>query len=342
MGDPVGFLRALPKGVQARHVSSHYGAGHTSSRAKCLFDHILVSHALTIPSRCPSQAARRLPAAARPPGNPKRENTMQVPFARSRAFKHPHATHTALDVLGYRRNGGPIYAIAGGSGEGEGGSESGGQPGSGEPGQSGQGDGGNTAGGSGRGGQQSGTESGQSGSGAGQGGGGTDWEAKYKETLAHSREWEKRAKANSTAAEELEKLKNAQMTEQEKAVAAAEKAGRTAAAQESQAEIDKRDAQLRELTVRDAVRDRAEKHGAKASALLDSVSFRQKIADLDPSAKTFGANLEEAIKAAVQDNPAFAVQTAGKSGGDLSGGTGEGAAKRAGSLSGAIANHYQT
>ncbi|MFJ3537049.1 hypothetical protein ACIPQA_16450 [Streptomyces sp. NPDC090109] len=263
---------------------------------------------------------------------------MQVPFTRS-AFRHPLAAHSALDVLGYRRNGQPIYTIAGGSGEGEGGSESGGQSGSGESGQSGQGGSSGAGAGASQGGQQSGTESGKSGSGTD---GGTDWEAKYREAVGHSREWEKRAKANSGASEELEKLKAAAMTEQEKAVAAAEKAGRTAAEQAAQAEIEKRDAKLRELTIRDAVRDRADTHGAKAAALLDSVSFRQKIADLDPADKTFGANLDDAIKAAIKDNPAFAVQTAGRSGGDLSGGTGENTAKRGGSLAGAISNHYQT
>jgi hypothetical protein len=258
---------------------------------------------------------------------------MQVPFRRASAFKHPLATHSALEVLGYRRNGAPIYAIAGGNGEGEGGSDSSGQSGSGESGESGQGGGSGSGQAADQGGQQSGQESGKSGS-------DTDGETDWK---THAREWEKRAKANAKAAEELEKLKQQSMTEQEKAVAAAEKAGRTAAAQESAAEIEKRDVLIRELTVKDAVRDRAEKHGAKASALLDSVTFRQKIADLDPSAKTFGANLDDAIKAAVRDNPSFAAQTAGKSGGDLSGGTGEGAAKkRTGSLAGAITNHYQT
>ena len=44
-----------------------------------------------------------------------------------------------------------------------------------------------------------------------------DWEAKYKEALGHSRDWEKKAKANKAAADELEKLKEASMTEQEKA-----------------------------------------------------------------------------------------------------------------------------
>ncbi|HRW00110.1 MAG TPA: hypothetical protein P5201_16025, partial [Aminobacteriaceae bacterium] len=44
-----------------------------------------------------------------------------------------------------------------------------------------------------------------------------DWEAKYKEALGHSRDWEKKAKANKAAADELEKLKESQMSEAEKA-----------------------------------------------------------------------------------------------------------------------------
>lgn len=254
---------------------------------------------------------------------------MQVPFTRS-SFRHPLATHSALDVLGYRRNGAPIYAIAGGNGEGEGGSESG-QSGSGE---SGEGAGGTAAGGAGQDGQQSGQESGESGSDSG---GEKDWKA-------HAREWEKRAKANAKEAEagakaaaELEKIREQNMSAQEKAVAAAEKAGRTAAAQEAQAEIDKRDVLLRELTVRDAVRERADKHSVKAAALLNSLSFRGRIADLDPASKTFGANLDDAIKAELKEHPEFTAQVAGKSGGDLSGGTGEGGAQqRPTSLSAAV------
>lgn len=45
---------------------------------------------------------------------------------------------------------------------------------------------------------------------------GTDWKAKYEEMRGHMRDWEKKAKANQTAADELEKLRAAQMTEQEK------------------------------------------------------------------------------------------------------------------------------
>lgn len=52
----------------------------------------------------------------------------------------------------------------------------------------------------------------------------TDWKAKYEEMREHSRGWEKKAKANQSAAEELEKLKTAQMSEQEKVIARAEAA----------------------------------------------------------------------------------------------------------------------
>lgn len=51
-----------------------------------------------------------------------------------------------------------------------------------------------------------------------------DWQAKYEAMRQHAREWEKAAKANKGAADELEKLKAEQMTEQEKALARAEKA----------------------------------------------------------------------------------------------------------------------
>ncbi|RSX53788.1 helicase [Bifidobacterium goeldii] len=47
----------------------------------------------------------------------------------------------------------------------------------------------------------------------------TDWEAKYREAISHSREWEKRTKDNKAAADELEQLKESQMSEQQKAEA---------------------------------------------------------------------------------------------------------------------------
>ena len=52
----------------------------------------------------------------------------------------------------------------------------------------------------------------------------TDWRAKYEDMRAHSRDWEKKAKANQSAADELEKLKAAQMNEQERERARADAA----------------------------------------------------------------------------------------------------------------------
>ncbi|MFJ3021479.1 hypothetical protein ACIPH4_11075 [Streptomyces tendae] len=255
---------------------------------------------------------------------------MQVPFTR-RAFRHPLATHSALDVLGYRRNGSPIYAIAGGSDEGDGGSESG-QSGSGDGGQSEQGDGAEGGQSGDQGGQQSGQESGDK-----------DWKA-------HAREWEKRAKENKAAAEkgeaalaELEKLRKAKLSDQEKAVEEAEARGRTAAAEESAKAVEAKDTEIRGLRAQLAVYGRAEKHSVKVAPLLNSRSFYEALGKLDPTSNGFGDKLDALIKAELKANPAIALQTAGKSGGDLSGGTGEsGAKQRAGSLAGAITNHYQT
>ena len=51
-----------------------------------------------------------------------------------------------------------------------------------------------------------------------------DWKAQYEEMRAHARDWENKAKANKGAADELEKLKAENLSEQEKAIARAEKA----------------------------------------------------------------------------------------------------------------------
>jgi hypothetical protein len=100
-------------------------------------------------------------------------------------------------------------------------------------------------------------------------------------------------------------------------------------------------AALRTKDVQLAVHGRAEKGGAKATALLNSVSFLDSIKALDPAATGFGKELDDAIAKELKANPSVAlVAPPGKSGGDLSGGTGEGGAKRSGSLAGAIKNHY--
>lgn len=63
-----------------------------------------------------------------------------------------------------------------------------------------------------------------------------DWQAKYEAMRKHSRDWEKKAKENAAAASELEALKQAQLTEQEKANARAEKAESELAALKAEAQ----------------------------------------------------------------------------------------------------------
>lgn len=66
----------------------------------------------------------------------------------------------------------------------------------------------------------------------------TDWEAKYNELKKHSREWERKAKANKDAADELAALKESQMSEAEKLQQ--QLADATARADALQAEKDRR------------------------------------------------------------------------------------------------------
>lgn len=53
-----------------------------------------------------------------------------------------------------------------------------------------------------------------------------DWKAKYENAIKHSREWESRAKANKDAADELDRLKESQLSETEKLTRRAERAER--------------------------------------------------------------------------------------------------------------------
>ncbi|MDT9688189.1 hypothetical protein Q5762_07435 [Streptomyces sp. P9(2023)] len=201
-------------------------------------------------------------------------------------FQHPYATHPAGTVVGYRRNGQPIYVIAGGSDEGAAGSASG-QPPAGSPDPSGQpptppvppaGDqGGQTSGGSGE---------------------ETDWKA-----LA--RQWEKRAKENKGAVDELAQIREQNMSDQEKAVAAAEKAGRTAAASEYAAKL--AGAEFR------AALAAARIELGEASALIDVTQFVDN-----------GEVDTKAIEAAVKKLAKLAPRGPGRSGGDMGGSGGSG------------------
>lgn len=86
------------------------------------------------------------------------------------------------------------------------------------------------------------------------------------------------------------------------------------------------DQAAREATVKLAVFQTAGKHGADPDALLDSASFVRAIGKLDPTADTFAANVDTAIKAAVESNARLkaqptAPQVPAKGGVDMSGGT---------------------
>lgn len=66
---------------------------------------------------------------------------------------------------------------------------------------------------------------------------GTDWKAEAEKIKAEARKWEDRAKANSTAAKELEQLRQSAMTDQEKAVAEAKATGRLEALVEAAGKV---------------------------------------------------------------------------------------------------------
>ncbi|MDX3712740.1 hypothetical protein PV733_28135 [Streptomyces europaeiscabiei] len=193
-----------------------------------------------------------------------------------------------------RRDGSPIYAIAGGSGDGEGGSGSGASTG--EDGQGGTGDAGASGGTDGQGSGQQNGAGGQSGTGSGTE---PDWKAE-------SRKWESRAKENRDAAEELAALKATQMSDQEKAVAEAEKRGRTAAAIEHGKEL---------AAARfEAAATRAGVDLGEAAELIDTARFVDKEGKVDA----------DTITAAVKKLSKLAPKGAGRSGGDMGGGGGSG------------------
>lgn len=71
-----------------------------------------------------------------------------------------------------------------------------------------------------------------------------------------------------------------------------------------------------------AVYRNASEHEADPDALLDSRSFLQEVADLDPDDREFSSKIGSAIKAAAEKNPKLklAGQAPGRSGGQVNGG----------------------
>jgi len=100
--------------------------------------------------------------------------------------------------------------------------------------------------------------------------------------------------------------------------------------------IDRSTARERELTVELQLLRQASRHGANPELLADSRSFMATLAGLDPSSEDFASDLGDAIKKAVEANPAYKItapggpaadgQNAGGGGGAGSGSDGKKAA----------------
>ncbi|WP_441251190.1 hypothetical protein [Kitasatospora sp. McL0602] len=266
------------------------------------------------------------------------------------AHIHPLASHAPNAILGYRADGRPIRSIAGGNGEGEGTGANGGdsgQQGAGQTGGTGQ--------------QQASQDTGQPGAqggaqgGNGQGDGAKDGTADHAATVARlekdlaaarkeaastrvSAKASAAAEARTELAQQIGKALGLVQddTPPDPAKLAEQITSQTARISELEAAARARDTEL-------AVHSLAEKHGAKVGALLDSRAFVKAIGELDPAAKDFTAQLDAAIKQAVTDNPtAYRVAPpAGRSGPDLTGGTGERGKARPTSLGAAISAAYQ-
>ncbi|MFG2970795.1 hypothetical protein ACGFZS_46755 [Streptomyces sp. NPDC048288] len=81
----------------------------------------------------------------------------------------------------------------------------------------------------------------------------------------------------------------------------------TAKLAEEQARTKASDDRARQTQVELAVYRSAAKHGGDPDALLDSRGFATAIAKLDPASDSFGADVEKAVKDAVDANPKLAV-----------------------------------
>lgn len=210
-----------------------------------------------------------------------------LPTAITPGFVNPHTGHLVIPgkVLGYRRDGRPIYAIAGGSGEGDDDTGSDGGDGDGQDGDTGQdGDGTKTP----------------------KIDGDVDKD-RVARTIQAARDGEKKAKADAKAAKERVDaiLKAAGLTPD----------GKTDPAEQlkaAAAERDKATAQARDTAIELAVYKAAGKAGGDPDAVLDSRGFLASVSELDPAAADFSDKVTAAIKAAVKANPKLAATPAGQ------------------------------
>ncbi|WP_406412074.1 hypothetical protein OG923_24400 [Streptomyces halstedii] len=238
-------------------------------------------------------------------------------------FRHPLATHAAGAVLGYRVDGRPIYAIAGGDGTGEG---------------DGGGDGG-----------QNGAEGKGDGSTEGKGDGGQDPADQKPGTEDESTlpAWAQAAlktaraeagKARVTAKQKAADDARTDLLKQFTALIDPSKADQPATADQLTQQLADSQKAARETAVHLAAYKAAQTEQVRADRLLNSRTFTDRLAALDPAADDFGDQLKAAIKAEVTTDPdLYKARPAGavKGGADF-GGTGP-APKKPATLHDAIA-----
>lgn len=228
------------------------------------------------------------------------------------AFRHPLATHPAGAILGYRADGRPIHVIAGGDGTGEGG---------GAGGDGGQGAAGGDTGQQGQGGGQQ----------QGQGGQDPNGQQPAEGDVSTLPAWAQKAisdaRAEAGKSRTVAKANAAQAAEQ----ALAQKIGQAlglvkddqqATPEQLTQQLAESQKSARETAVHLAAYKAAQTEQARADRLLNSRSFTDKLAQLDPAAADFGEQLKAAIKAEVATDPdLYKVRPAGavKGGADFSG-----------------------
>lgn len=126
-------------------------------------------------------------------------------------------------------------------------------------------------------------------------------------SIAAARDGEKKAKAAAKAADErvAAVLKAAGLTPDGKT----DPADQLAAAK---ADADKATQKLRDKSLRLAIRENADKAGVDPAAVIDSSSFKDATAELDPDAADYDDKVVAAMKKALKINPRLAATTAGQ------------------------------
>ncbi|MFJ6935697.1 hypothetical protein [Streptomyces sp. NPDC101132] len=228
-------------------------------------------------------------------------------------FRHPQATHSPGEVLGWRRDGRPIYPIAGGSNEGAAGSGTDGQPPAADPPKPGP--------------PPATPPATPPAAPAAEGDVKSlpEWAQKaIADARAEAGKERTTAKANAAAearsalAQEIGKALG--IVQDDKPADPAELT-RTITTQTGR--IGELEATVRTQAVELAVHGAAARLGANAAALLDSRTFLTSVQGLDPATDDFTTKLDAAITAAVEQNQQLrGGQAPRRGGGDFTGGPG--------------------